>query len=165
MSAKDGKILKSKSLDKTFDLLNTSENFKGQFPDLDREIVSYTDLKLRGVIREHKLQIEEGILEAPSMEIAARGYFDLSNETLNFNAFVSPLKTVNRVVKSIPVLGYVMGGRLVSVPMKISGNIKDPQITFLSPSAIAAETLGLVERIFKLPIKVVEPIFPTKTKE
>jgi len=165
MSAKDGKILKSKSLDKTFDLLNTSENFKGQFPDLDREIVSYTDLKLRGFIREHRIQIEEGILEAPSMEIAARGYFDLSNETLNFNAFVSPLKTVNRVVKGIPVLGYVMGGRLVSVPMKISGNIKDPQITFLSPSAIAAETLGLVERIFKLPIKVVEPIFPTKTKE
>lgn len=165
ISAKDGKILKSKPLDKTFDLLNASENFKGQFPDLDREIVSYTDLKLRGVIREHKIHVEEGILEAPSMEIAARGYLDLNNETLDFNAFVSPLKTVNRVVKSIPVLGYVMGGRLVSVPMKISGNIKDPQITFLSPSAIAAETLGLVERIFKLPIKVVEPVFKTKNKE
>jgi hypothetical protein len=165
MSAKNGKILKSKSLDKTFDLLNTSENFKGQFPDLDREAISYKNLKLRGVIREHKIQIEEGMLDASFMEIIARGYFDLNNETLDFNAFLSPLKTVNKVVRSMPVLGYVMGGSLISIPMKISGNMKDPQITFLSPSAIAAETLGLVERIFKLPIKVVEPIFPTKTKE
>lgn len=165
LSAKDGKILKSKSLDKTFDLLNKSENFKGQFPDLDKEIISYKDLKLRGVIREHKIQIEEGMLDASVMEIIARGYLDLNNETLDFNAFVSPLKTVNRMVRSVPVLGYVMGGNLVSIPMKISGKMKDPQITFLSPSAIGSATLGLVERIFKLPVKLVEPVFPAKKEE
>ena len=165
LSAKDGKILKSKSLDKTFDLLNKSENFKGQFPDLDKEIISYKDLKLRGVIREHRIQIEEGMLDASVMEIIARGYFDLNNETLDFNAFVSPLKTVNKVVRSVPVLGYVMGGSLVSIPMKISGNMKDPQITFLSPSAIGSATLGLVERIFKLPVKLVEPVFPAKNEK
>ncbi len=165
LSAKNGKILKSKSLNKTLDLLNKSENFKGQFPDLDREIISYTDLKLRGVVREHKIQIEEGMLDTSVMEIMARGYLDVSNETIDLNAFLSPLKAVNRVVRRIPILGYILGGSLISIPMKISGNMKDPQVTFLSPSAIGSETLGIVERIFKLPIKLVEPIFPAKNKD
>ncbi len=165
LSAKDGKILKSKSLNKTLDLLNKSENFKGQFPDLDREIISYTDLKLRGVIRERKIQIEEGMLDTSVMEILARGYINIGNETLDINAFLAPLKTVNRLVRKIPILGYILGGSLVSIPLKISGNMEDPQITFLSPSAIGSETLGLVERIFKLPIKLVEPVFPPKDKD
>lgn len=164
LSAKDGKILKAKSLYKTFDILNEAENFKGQFPDLDREIIGYTALKLSGVIREQRIQLEEGMLDSSVIEIMARGHLDLKNETLDLNAFVSPLKTVNKVVRMIPVLGYVLGGSLLSVPVKISGNMNDPQITFLSPSAIGSETLGIVERIFKLPIKLVEPVFTTGSK-
>ena len=165
LSAKDGKILKAKHLDKTFDLLNESENFNGQFPALDREIISYSALKIRGVIREHRIQIEEGVLDASVLGITAHGYLDLSNETLDLNAFVSPFDRVDRVVRRIPILGYVMGGSLVAIPVKISGNMKDPQITFLSLSAIGSETVDIIERIFKLPIKLVEPVFQTKKKD
>lgn len=164
LSAKDGKILRSKQLDKTLDRLNESENFKGQFPDIDREIISYTALKIRGGIREQRIQIEEGTLDSSAVGIIARGYLDLGNETVNINAFVSPLKAVHKVVRNVPILGHVMGNNLVSIPVKISGNIKDPQMTFLSPSAIASETLGIVERIFKLPVTLVAPIFPEQQK-
>jgi hypothetical protein len=164
LTAKDGKILRAKSLDRTLDLLNESENFKGQFPDLDREIISYSDLTIHGAVREHRVRIEEGVLEASHMGIMARGYIDLANETVDLNAFVSPFKTVRRIVRKIPVLGHVIGGSLVSVPVKISGNLKDPQITFLSLSAIGSETLGIIERIFKLPITLVEPIFPARNE-
>jgi len=165
LSAKNGKILKSKRLEKTLDRLNESENFRGQFPDLDRDIISYTDLKIRGNIREQRIQIEEGILDASVMGILARGSLDLRNETLDLNAFVSPLKTVHRVVKKVPILGHVLGENLVSIPMKISGNMKDPQITFLSPSAIASETLGIIERTIKLPVTLMEPVFPAKKEQ
>lgn len=165
LSAKDGKILKAKPLDKTFDLLNESENFKGQFPDLDREKISYSALKIRGSIREQKIQIEEGVLDASAMAIMARGYLDLDNETLDLNAFVSPLKTVHRVARKIPVLRHVIGGSLVSIPVKISGNMKDPQVRFLSLSAIGSETLGMAQRIFRLPVTLVEPIFPVRKEE
>lgn len=162
LSAKDGKILKAKSLDTTFDLLNKSENFKGQFPDLDREVISYTALKIRGSIREHRVQIEEGTLDASTMGIMGRGHFDLRDNTLDINALVTPLSTVHRIIKKIPVLGYILGSNLVSVPVKISGNIKDPQVTFLSPSAVGSELLGIIERTIKLPVTLVEPIFPAK---
>jgi hypothetical protein len=158
-------ILKSQSLDKTFDLLNKSENLKGEFPDLDREIISYKVLNVRGAIREHKIQIEQGILDSSIIGIMARGSIDLREETLDINALVAPLKTVSWVIRKIPILGYILGGNLVSVPVKISGNMKDPDVTFMSPSAIGSEALGIIERTLKLPIKLVEPIFSSGKEE
>jgi hypothetical protein len=99
------------------------------------------------------------------MGIMARGSVDLSNETLELNALVAPLKTVSRIVRKIPLLGHVLGGNLVSVPVKISGSMKDPQVTFLSPSAVGSEFLGIVERTLKLPVTLIEPIFPDTKKE
>jgi len=62
-------------------------------------------------------------------------------------------------VRKIPVLGYILGGNLVSIPVRISGNMKDPQVTFLSPSAIGSEVLGIAKRTLKLPITLAEPVF------
>ncbi len=159
ISAKDGNILRAEPLDKTFNLLNESENFKDQFPDLKREKISYSTLNIRGSIREHRIQIEEGTLDASIIGIVARGYVDLSKETIDLNAFVSPFKT-----GKIPIVGRVMGGSLISIPVKISGNVKDPNITFLSPSAVASETLGILGRLFKLPVTLVEPVFKQENK-
>lgn len=163
--AKDGKILKSKALDKTFDLLNKSKNFKEQFPHLDREIISYNKLKISGFIKKHKIQLDEGMLDSSVIGIVVSGYLDINSDYLDLNAFVSPLKTVSWVVRRIPILGYVLGDHLISIPVKISGNVKDPQITFLSPSAIGSEAAGIIERFFKLPIMLVTPIFPAENEK
>jgi hypothetical protein len=159
LSAKHGKILKAQQLDKTLDRLNETENLKGQFPDLDKEIIGYKVLKVRGTVGEHKIQLEEGILDSSVIGIMARGHVDMREETLDINVFVAPLKTVNKIVRMVPVLGYILGGSLVSVPVKISGEMKNPQITFLSPSAVGSEVLGIVSRTIKLPVTLVEPIF------
>ena len=160
LSAKDGMILKGRMLDKTFDRLNKSENLKGQFPDFDKEIISYKVLNVRGAIKGQKIEIEEGILDSSTIGILAHGHLDLRDETVDINALVTSLKTVSQIIRKIPILGYILGGNLVSVPVKISGKIKDPQVTFLSPSAIGSEALGIIERTANLPIKLVEPIFP-----
>ena len=162
LSAKEGKIFKARHLEKTLDLLNESENFKGQFPHLDKEIIRYKALQVRGTVRKHRLQIEEGILDSSVIEVIASGHVDLHDETLDITALVAPIKTVNKIVGMIPVLGSVLGGALVSVPVRVSGDIRAPRMTFLSPSAIGSEVLGIVTRILKLPVKLAEPIFPAK---
>jgi hypothetical protein len=159
MTAKNGKILKSQSLDKTLDLLNETENFKGRFPDLDKEIISYHSLTIRGRLQEHRLEVAEGILDAQSLIIFFRGQLELYKRTLDLNVLVSPFKTVHRIVRKIPILGYIVSGNLVSIPVKIQGDIKDPEVTFLSPSVIGSEFLGIIERIIKLPITLIEPVF------
>jgi hypothetical protein len=69
---------------------------------------------------------------------------------------------VARIVNKIPVLGHILGGNIVSVPVKIKGDMYDPQVTFLSPSAIGSAFLGIMERTIKLPVTIIEPILPGK---
>ena len=74
----------------------------------------------------------------------------------------SPLSIGGGIVNKIPVLGPILGGNLVAVPVKIKGNLYDPQVTFLSPSAIGSAFLGIVERTIKLPLTIIEPVLPER---
>ena len=165
ISAKDGKVYKSQSLDKTLDLVNKTENVKGKLPDLDKTIVTYSNFTASGTIHEHIIEVEKSILDASMFGILAQGKVDLNSETLDMNALVAPVNIGQRIVGKIPVVGHVLGGNLVSIPVKISGNLSDPQVSFLSPSAVGSAFLGIFERTLKLPITIIEPVLPAKKQE
>ena len=165
LSAKKGKIYKSKSLDKTLDLVNKTENVKGKLPDLDKTIITYSNFTASGTIKEHIVEIEKSILEASIFGILAQGEVDLNSQTLDMNALVAPVNIGQRIVGKIPIVGHILGGNLVSIPVKISGNLSDPQVSFLSPSAVGSAFLGIFERTLKLPITIIEPVLPGKKAE
>ncbi len=162
INAKKGTIYKSKSLDKTLDLVNKTENVKGKLPDLDKTMIKYRDFTASGTIKEHILELDESGLDAYSFGMLAQGTIDLQNQNLDLNALVVPVNRVQRIVGKIPVLGKILGGSLVSIPVKIRGNISDPEVTFLSPSAIGSAFFGIIERTLKLPITIIEPVLPAK---
>jgi hypothetical protein len=162
ISAKKGEILKSKSLDKTLDLVNKTENVKGKLPDLDKTKIKYRVFTARGTIKEHIIEVEQSTLDDSSFGLLAQGKVDLYDQTVDLNALVAPLNFAQSFVGKIPVLGHLMGGSIVSIPVKIKGNLSDPQVTFLSASAIGSAFLGIMERTLKLPITIIEPILPAK---
>jgi len=165
ISAKKGKIFKSRSLNKTLDLVNKTENVKGKLPDLDKTVIKYRALSASGTIKENILAVEQGTLDASTFGILAQGQFDIDAQTVDLNALVAPLNSIQRIVGKIPVLGYMLGGSLVSIPVKIKGNMYEPQVTFLSPSAVGAAFLGIIERTIKLPLNIIEPILPGKKQD
>jgi hypothetical protein len=81
---------------------------------------------------------------------------------VDLNALVAPLNSVQRFVGKIPVAGHILGGNLVSIPVKIKGNLHDPEVSFLSPSAIGSAFVGIIERTIKLPMTIIEPVLPAK---
>ena len=161
-SAKKGKIYKSRSLDRTLDLVNATEEVKGKLPDLDKSVVDYRSFTASGTIRESTVEIKESVLDASRFGILAQGTVDLQSESLDLNALVAPLNFVQRLIGKIPVLGHVLGGSLVSIPVKIKGNLSDPRVDFLSASAIGSAFFGIIERTIKLPITIIEPVLPGK---
>ncbi len=165
ISAKKGNIFNSRSLDKTLDLVNKTETVKGKLPDLDKTKIEYRLFTAKGTIKGHMLEIEESMLDASDFGIVAQGKVDLNSQTLDLNALVAPLNKGQRIVGKIPILGKLLGGNLVSVPVKIEGNLSDPQVNFLSPSAIGSAFFGVVQRMVTLPIIIVEPILPEKKTE
>lgn len=112
-------------------------------------------------MKENILKVDEGILDASVFGILAQGEIDLFNETMDLNALVAPVNIVARIVSKIPIVGYILGGNLFSIPVKIKSNLSDPEVTFLSPSAVGSAFLGIMERTLKLPI-IIEPILPAK---
>jgi hypothetical protein len=62
------------------------------------------------------------------------------------------------MVRKTPVLGYVIGGALTSIPVGVTGDIRNPLVVPLGPRAVGSQVAGVFERTFKLPGKIVEPL-------
>jgi hypothetical protein len=73
---------------------------------------------------------------------------------------VAPLQVVNWVVKMLPFLGYVLGGGLYAVPVGVRGDLSNPQIVPVAPTAVAGTFLGMLERTFDAPFHLREALIP-----
>jgi hypothetical protein len=162
--ARDGRIYRYELLSKIFAFLNLTELLRGKLPDMGKEGFAYNSMHAKVDLLNGKLVIKEAIIDGKSMEIGCEGEVDLPRNQLDLRVLVAPLKTVDFIIKHIPGLNYVLGGTLVSFPVRVSGDLADPTITPLSPSAVGLGLLGIMERTFMLPIKIIEPVLPETTK-
>jgi hypothetical protein len=64
---------------------------------------------------------------------------------------IAPLRTVDNVVGKVPVVGSVLGGSIVAIPVGVSGTAGKPKVTPLDPSAVGAELKGLMDRTLSVP--------------
>ncbi len=58
-----------------------------------------------------------------------------------------------------------MGGTLFSIPVKVSGNLNDPDATFLAPSAVGTKIPKILENILGLPVEIISPDHPYKQEK
>ena len=153
--ANDGRIYRHGLLAKIFAFLNVAGIFKGEIPDITQEGFPYDAMKAKGRLQNGKLVLTEGHINSPSMEIACQGDIDLIDKELDLQYLVAPLKTVDLVVKKIPLVSDVLNGTLVSIPVKATGPWADPKITALSPSSVGSGLLGIMKKTFQLPFKII----------
>ena len=78
---------------------------------------------------------------------------------------VAPFSTINWYIRHTPILGTIMGGTLISIPTRVSGDLTNPDVAILSPTAVGSRMLKLLENIVTLPVKLIEPILPTDNEQ
>ena len=168
-AAAQGRIYRFGMLAKIFALLNVTEIWRGEVPDLTGKGFAYNSMVINGVFEDGKLIIKDTSIDSPSMGIAIEGNIDLIKKKVNLVVLVAPFKTVDRIVKLIPLFGNIMGGNLISIPFRAIGDLGDPDVIPLSPTAVGSGLLGILERTLKLPITIIQPVLPgskdEKTKE
>ncbi len=157
LTLKDGRINKMTFLSRVFSYLNVTELLRGKLPDLGKEGFPYRTLVVRGEAKDGKFLLGELTMDAPSMGIAATGEVDFLRREEDLKVLVSPFGTVDAVVRKIPVLGYILGGTLVTIPVAVRGDINDPKVTPLDPAAVGEGLLGIVERTLKAPVHILSP--------
>jgi hypothetical protein len=165
LQAEHGHVYYLIGLLRILEFVNFTEIYRGRLPNLAEEGVKYNLIKIRGAFQNGKLIIEEATLDGKALELAATGEINLINQELSLTVLVAPLKTVDRIVKLIPVVREIFAGTLITIPLRVHGSLKDPMVTGLSPSAIGSELLGIMKRMLGLPFNVIEPLMPRKKED
>jgi hypothetical protein len=165
LNSREGRISRFGMLAKIFSLLNVTEIYRGQVPDLGGEGFPYTSMKVTAEIRRGKLYMQECWVDAPSMGLACEGDIDLVDREMDIVILVAPFRTVDRIVKFLPVIGSVLGGTLVSIPFRAKGDWDNYAVIPLSPTAVGSGVMGLMERTLRLPITLIQPLFSKPEEE
>ena len=162
-SAEKGRIYRLGLLAKILSILNVTEIYRGEIPDLTGEGFAYHGMTISANLQGGKLIMQECSIDGASMGIACEGHIDLSEKEMDLVILVAPFKTLDRIVKFLPLIKHILGGKLISIPFRAKGELADPEVTPLHPTAVGSGVLGVLERTLKLPITIMQPVFsPTK---
>jgi hypothetical protein len=157
-NAKDGRIYRYGIISKIFALVNVTEIFRGKLPDIAQEGFAYHSISLKGTVENGKLLIKEAIIDGSSMEIVFEGNIDLVGKKVNLNMLVAPLKTVDFVLRKIPLIRDITGRSLISMPVRVTGDLENPEVTYHPLTSVGSGLLGIMERTIELPVKIIQPL-------
>ena len=164
-TARDGRINRAPLLSRIPSLLNVTEIFRGKLPDLASEGFDYNSITGEGNLKDGKVNLAKVLMDGSTMNLAGHGDIDLLENNLDLKVFAAPFKTVDRIIRILPIIGYVLDDTLISIAMKVTGKLQDPKVEYLPADEIGSGLMGIMKRTLEVPVKVVEPIIPMEKKK
>jgi hypothetical protein len=161
--AHDGRIYHDQEfgvLSTTFARLSITDLFRGKVPDLKTEGFPYRSIIIKANVEDGKLILEEALIDGEGMQIACLGDIDLAKKEVDVEILAAPFRTVDSVVKRTPIFGRILGGTLVSVPVRVTGDWADPEVRTMPASSVGAGLLGIMKRAVAIPVEIVQPSAP-----
>ncbi|MDT8443197.1 MAG: AsmA-like C-terminal domain-containing protein [Desulfuromonadales bacterium] len=155
----DGVLHQFPVLSKIFSLLNVSQIFALQLPDMDAEGMPFDVLSAN-------FQLEDGILRTEDLKIQSKamnqsyvGQLNLIEKELDLAVAVQPLGTVDKIVSRIPVAGWLLTGEdkaLLTAHFSVTGKPGDVSVAAMPLDTLTEPTIGLLRRTLGLPFKLAE---------
>lgn len=155
----DGVLHQFPVLSKVFSLLNVSQIFAMQLPDMDREGMPFSALTASFALNHGVLSSDDLKIESAAMNQSYVGQFDLVSRELDFAMAIHPLGTIDKLVSRIPVAGWLLTGRdkaLLTAHFAVKGRTEDVSVTAMPLDTLTEPTIGLLRRTLRLPFKLLE---------
>jgi hypothetical protein len=168
LQVKDGTLRKFRGLARVFSLLNVSQLFAGKLPDMDKDGMPFTLLEGSIQIADGRARTEGLKVTSEAMNMSLVGSMSLVEDNIDFNLGVMPLRTVDKVITSIPLAGWVLAGEdkaLLTAHFKIEGPSKSPKVSAIPINTVSDTVFGIFKRTLGLPGKLVEDIGSVFKKE
>jgi AsmA-like C-terminal region len=163
-AAQDGQFVQSSDtdtpLEATFDYLNRTGDFKIAFPDLDRESFPFRSINIRGSVEGTTLAKDELVLQSSLLTIAGQGNLDLEKKQIDMRGLISVRIPGSGIVSRIPILGSILDPSLLGIPVRVTGSLEQPAVSYLSPKDIGAQLLNIPLRILGLPREAIRIFIP-----
>jgi hypothetical protein len=164
-ASENGRIFRFGLLARIFAVVNITEILRGRAPDLIQEGLAFDNLIAEVSIEGGSLVLEELILVGPSMNIFSIGNLNLRENTVDLTVTVAPFRTIDAIIDRIPFIGDVLGGTLISLPVRVTGNMNNPFVNPISPRAVGDRLIGIMERTMTYPFRLIQPLFPNEREE
>jgi len=156
--SRDGKVMKFALLGNILSMTNVAALVEQGGPKLDDTGFPYRTILVSGHFENGRFIVEESALRSDAVGLVATGWISVLDYQSRLSVLVAPFSRVDELVRKVPILGYIIGGTLTSVPVGVSGDIRDPLVVPLGPVAVTNQLLGIFERTLKLPGKLIAPL-------
>jgi uncharacterized protein YhdP len=163
-NATNGHIYRLGTVAKVLSAVSVATGSIGNIGDLGKPDFPYDSLKLQADVQATTLVLHHWVVDGPTAKMVGNGRIDLGIRSVDLTVLVAPLRTVDTVVSHVPIVGTILGGNLISIPVKVTGPWNNPDVVPLAPSAVGAELTGFMKRTLKLPFKVMQPLLPAGNK-
>ncbi len=157
-SAKNGKFYRYPLLARVLAFLNVTELLRGKLPDMGRDGFAYDSMFIKGDILNGRLVLREASVEGATLNLAAEGVIDFTDNTIDITVLVAPFKTIEYILSHIPVVKHILANKLITVPVRLTGDLRNPDVTALSPEDIGENILDIMKKTLAIPFKVLDPL-------
>jgi len=153
----NGVLNKFTVLSKVFSLLNVSQLFSFQLPDMVEKGMPYQNLSLTAAIDDGVVRTEDLLLRSEAMDLSFVGDYDLPRNRLDAVLGIKPLKTVDKIITKIPIAGWILGGKdraLITAHFRITGDAAKPKVEAIPITSLSKKIFGIFKRVLTLPGEV-----------
>jgi len=155
----DGVLHEFPVLSKIFSLLNVSQLFALQLPDMDLEGMPFNKLTAHFKLDKGILATEDLKIESEAMNQSYQGELDLVNKMADYSVAIHPLGTVDKIVSRVPIAGWLLTGEdraLLTAHFSVKGKFGDHSVSAMPLDTLTEPTIGLLRRALGLPFKLLE---------
>jgi hypothetical protein len=100
-------------------------------------------------------------VDSSLLNLSGQGKVDMERKLIDGKGLVAVLRPVDEVIRRIPVISDLFGGSLLGIPVRFSGPLERPDVTYLSPADVGAELLNIPLKILKMPFGAMRLFSPS----
>ncbi|MFW8601999.1 AsmA-like C-terminal domain-containing protein [Desulfobacterota bacterium M19] len=129
------------------------------------EGLEYNKMDIKTSIKNNVVTLKRLVLKGKGVNLSGRGTIILPTRRVDLTFFVAPLKMIDSVVTSIPLVGRALGGKkgsILTFPVAVKGPLADPEVTALPPGAVGKAAMEFVIDTLTLPFRILSPLLPAE---
>lgn len=157
----NGTLYRLPLISKVFSLLNVSQILSFNAPEMSSEGMPFNRITGAFAMRGGILSTDNLVIRSNSMDMSLILDQDLNNQTLKGVLGVKPLKTVDTIISSIPLVGWILAGEnkaVLTAHFNVRGPVDNPVVTPAPATSIAEPIMGIFVRTLQLPGRMVTNI-------
>jgi hypothetical protein len=158
MTSDGGRIFRLTLLSRILSLLNISKLMEGKFPDIEQNGFAFNYINIVADVEKSRIILKQAVINGLDMTLVFVGWIDMVSREIDLTCMVAPFKTADRIIGKIPVINTMLNGRLISVPVKATGTLSNPEVTVLKPSEVGKSLINTMRDILITPFKLIDTI-------